>query len=90
MPQVRNRSCKGEDMMPGEFSFDQWGIKEKSTVIIQASNQTPLILSIGREFVAGGIMPNKLPRCTGLRPFDHAACSFFSSVYRTPFSLPAR
>lgn len=65
MPQVRNTSCKGEDMMPGEFSFDQSGIEEKSTVIIQAGNQTPLILSIGRELVVGGIMLNKLARVLG-------------------------
>ena len=52
-------------MMPGEFSFDQSGIEEESTVIIQASDKIPLILSIGRELVVGGIMLNKLADVLG-------------------------
>ena len=52
-------------MMPGEFSFDQSGIEENSTVIIQASDKIPFCISIGSELVVGGIMLNKLTDVLG-------------------------
>ena len=64
-PVLKDDGLEGQDMSPGGFLFDQSGIKDQTAIIIQGSDEIPLLLSCGCPEVIGGVMLDQLPHVTG-------------------------
>jgi hypothetical protein len=61
----KDDGLEGEDMSPGGFLFDQSGIKDQPTIIIQGSNEVPLFLGCRSPEMIGGVVLDQLSGVPG-------------------------
>jgi len=62
---AQDDAFQGRDVVPAGFLLHEFGVEELTTIIIQAGDEMPFLVSKGAPFVVGRVVLNKLSDVTG-------------------------
>jgi hypothetical protein len=62
---LKEDALQGQDMSPGGFLFDQSGIEDQATEVIEGGDEIPLFLGCRSPEMVGGVVLDQLAYVTG-------------------------